>query len=308
MERHQHMTIHRTVLVTGAAGLIGNSVLEQLARRGDRVVAIDRNAGTHAEVTILDCDLRDTHRLHAIASSTSPDSIIHCGGHSGPMVARDNPYDLVSVNVIGTANMLELARIRKMRRFVYCSSASVYGPTISGPVQEDVVLHPSTVYGATKLAAEQIVLSYALEHGLDTAALRLAWVYGPNRTTACILRTMIADAQAGRPTRIGWGADFHRQYVHVNDAAAALIAALDAPSLKQRVYTITGGSYLTLSKIAELVTEALPVADIRLQTGPDPDDDVHHEFDISAARSELGYEPRISLHDGIIGMVQSAKN
>lgn len=307
MERHQHMTTHRTVLVTGAAGLIGNSVLEQLAGRDDRVVAIDRNAGTHAEVTILDCDLRDTHRLHAIASETSPDSIIHCGGHSGPMVARDNSYDLVSVNVIGTANMLELARIRKMRRFIYCSSASVYGSTTSRRVYEDVALHPSTVYGATKLAAEQIVLSYGREHGIDAAALRLAWVYGPNRTTACILRTMIADALAGRPTRIGWGADFYRQYVHANDAAAALIAALDAPSLKQRVYTITGGSYLTLGEIAELVTAALPGADIRLQTGPDPDDDVHHEFDISAARSELGYEPRISLQDGILGMVQLAK-
>lgn len=296
------MVTSEPVLVTGASGLVGKSVLELLATRGRQVVALDRSTASHAGIDIIDCDLRDVHRLHAIAARTAPGSIIHCGAHSGPMVARDNPADLVAVNVVGTTNMLEVARIRGMRRFVYCSSASVYGSTASGPVREDVPLHPSTVYGATKLAAEQIVLAYAKEHGVDAVSLRLAWVYGPNRTTACILRRMVADALAKRPTRIGWGADFHRQYVHASDAAAALLGALDARGLSQRAFTVTGGTFLTLGEIAELVREVMPGADIALAPGPDPDDDLHHEFDISAARRELGYEPRIALKSGIEDM------
>src|SRR5690606_27532373 len=143
---------------------------------------------------IVDCDLRDTHRLHQLAFGQDLDSIVHCGAHSGPMVARDNPYDLVAVNVVGTANVLEVARLQRVRRFVNCSSVSVYGSTSAGPVREDPALHPSTVYGATKLAAEHLATAYAREHGLDAVSLRLSWVYGPRRTTSCLLRRMIEDA------------------------------------------------------------------------------------------------------------------
>lgn len=291
----------KTVLVTGAGGLVGGAVVAQLAARGDAVVALDRFAGSVAGMPIVECDLRDIHRLHGIAQKA--DAIIHCGGYSGPMLGRENPHDMITVNVTGTANLLELARLIGMRRFVYCSSMSVYGSTATGPVDEHSYLEPATVYGATKLAAEQLVIAYARDHGLDTAALRLSWIYGPNRTTACILRRMIDDALSGRPTRQNWGADFPRQYIHAEDAARALVAALDAGCLKKRVYNITGASRVTLGELAALVRQSLPDADIVLDPGPAPDDDYHHEFDLSAARAELGFSPQIALGDGIAAMV-----
>jgi UDP-glucuronate 4-epimerase len=296
-----------TILVTGAAGLIGRSVAAQLRARGDQVVAIDRAASGSGETAVQDCDLRDVHRLHALAAATPLDAVIHCGAHSGPMVARDNPYDLVQVNVVGTANVLELARIAKLRRFVNCSSVSAVGDTGAGPVGEDVPLRPSTVYGATKLAAEKITTAYAQEHKLDTVSLRLSWVYGPNRTTTCILRQMVADALAGRPTRTPDSADAYRQYIHADDAAAALICALDAKRLPQRVYNVTGDDYRTMSEIAELVRRILPEADITLGPGPDPNDDTQQRFDISAARRDLGYAPRITLEQGIRAMADTLR-
>jgi nucleoside-diphosphate-sugar epimerase len=292
------MTSKSPILVTGAAGLIGNKVRQMLEERGDRVVAIDRLTGTGTFGPVTECDLGDIHRLHQLARD-GIEGVIHCGAHSGPMVARDNPISMVQVNIVGTANMLEVARVHGARRFVYCSSTSAYGPTPPPPVPEDVALRPSTVYGASKAAGEQLVATYASQYGLNGTSLRLSWVYGPRRTTDCMIRTMITDAQAGRPTRTPFGRHFPRQYIRVEDAAGALVTTFDKPSLPRRNYTVTGGSYKTLGEVADLVRELYPQADIELGEGFDPVDDIQYQFDISAAKRDLGYAPRYDLAAGI---------
>jgi UDP-glucuronate 4-epimerase len=284
-----------TILLTGAAGLIGRAVHRMLRERDDRVIAIDRNGGDG----IIVCDLTEVHRLHELGSTAT--AIIHCGAISGPMVARENPHLIVQSNVVGTANILELARVRRMRRVVACSSVSAYGNTPAGLdlVPEDVPLRPTSVYGASKAAGEHLLDGYALQHGIDGVSIRPAWVYGPGRTTECGIRTMILDAQAGRTTHFPFGRDFHRQYVHVDDVATALVLALGMEKLPRRSYTITGGSYITLAEVAQTVKRVLPQADITMGAGPDPIDDVQVRFDISAAARDLGYRPRITLKDGI---------
>lgn len=289
----------RTHFITGAAGLVGQAVAEKLVARGDRVIAIDKNSAVLSFGNVIACDLKDIHRLYALAGEGELDSVIHCGAYSGPMVARDNPYDLVAVNVMGTMNVLELARISRVRRFINCSSVSVYGSTAKGPVKESVHLAPSTVYGATKLAAEALVTAFASEHGVDAASFRLSWVYGPNRSTPCLLGRMLRDALLGKATELPWGSDFYRQYIHADDAADGLIAGLDAKALSSRVFNLTGANYQTLGETAALVQQVLSQAQISLGEGPDPGDDTQHEFDISTATEELGYRPSVSLERGI---------
>lgn len=287
------------ILVTGAAGLVGNAVRQRLERDGRTVVPIDRMEQTREGLPLIACDLNDIHRLHAIANAHQIDGIIHCGAHSGPMVARDNPYSMVQVNIVGTANMLEIARIHKVRRMLFCSSTSAYGNTPDGPVPEDVPLWPTSVYGGSKVASEQLVWTYWRQFGVDALALRLSWVYGPGRTTDCVIRTMIEDALAKRPTRMPFGRDFHRQFIHVEDAVSALLLALDAAVPPRRIYTVTGDTYVTLGDIGEIVKRVLPDADIALESGPDPVDEVHRRFDISAAKRDLGYAPQFDLESGI---------
>jgi len=284
-----------TILLTGAAGLIGRHLHRMLRERGDTVIAIDRQAAPD----VLPCDLSEVHRLYELAGNAT--AVLHCGAISGPMVARDNPYLIVESNIIGTANIVELARVKRMRRVVYCSSVSAFGSTPEGMdlVPEDVVLRPSSVYGASKVAGEALLEGYRQQHGVDSVALRPGWVYGPGRTTDCAIRTMIEDAQAGRPTHFPFGRDFYRQYVHVEDVCAAILLALDARTLHRRSYTITGGSYCTLSEVAEIVRKVFPNAVIEMGAGSDPVDDVQARFDISAAERDLGYRPRISLEEGI---------
>lgn len=284
------------VLVTGAAGLIGGAVGRALEARGDEVVAVDRSA---SEDRVHIADLGEVHRLYELTEGVT--AIVHCGAISGPMVAPHNPHLVVQSNIVGTANILELARVRKVRRVVFCSSVTAFGNTPKGLelVPEDVVLAPTSVYGASKVAGEELVNAYSLKHGIDGVSLRIGWVYGPGRTTDCAIRTMILDAQAGRKTRFPFGRDFYRQYVHIDDVSALLLAALDATGLRRRTFTATGGSYATLGEIAGVVKSVLPSADIEMAPGADPLDDVQARFDISAAERELGYRPRISLDSGI---------
>jgi nucleoside-diphosphate-sugar epimerase len=289
----------RIVLVTGAAGLIGHRVRTLLEERGDQVIAVDKWESTVEGRDVTECDLTDVHSLHRLTIRYRPDSIVHCGAISGPMVARDNPHSIFQNNLVGTANILELARVYQIRRVVFCSSVSAYGPTPRGPVAEDVPLNPSTVYGATKAAGEQLIAAYATQHKVDGVSIRLSWVYGPRRQTTCLIRTMLLGALQKRPTRVPSGADFYKQYLYVDDAASSLLLALDATGLQRRTYSVTGDSYLTLGQIADIIRKIIPGADIEVSPGPDPDDDVQEVFDISAARRDLGYAPQFSIEQGI---------
>jgi nucleoside-diphosphate-sugar epimerase len=289
----------KPVLVTGAAGLVGRQLVHRLKALGRPVLAVDRLASVTREgVQIQACDLGDIHGLHAVARD-GIDSIVHCGAFSGPMVARDTPYSMVQVNIVGTANMLELARVHAARRFVYCSSTSAYGVVETGPVSEDTLLRPGSLYGASKVSSEYITTAYAQQYGVSATSIRLSWVYGPGRTTDCVIRSMIEDALAGRPTRLAFGADFPRQFIHVEDAAEGLLKALDAPVLPRTTYNVTGDRHVTLEDVAQMVRRLFVHADIELQPGPDPVDEFQASFSIEAARRDLGYTPVISLEEGI---------
>jgi UDP-glucuronate 4-epimerase len=286
-------------LVTGASGFLGSAVCSLLASRGSPFVAIDRVRRENVEHEVEQCDIGDIHALHALASRRLISGIVHCGGLSGPMVGRDNPYAMVQVNIVGTANVLELARVHTIPRFVFCSSAGAYGNTIDPVVTEDSALHPTNLYGASKVAGEQLVCSYSRQYGVDGVSLRLCWVYGPHRSTDCVIRTMLESALRNEPVHIPFGRDFFRQFVHVLDAASALVAALEQPHLPRHAYNVTGGHYVTLEQVAEIIRAIFPNADIRLDLGPDPIDDIQQRFDISAAEEDLGFKPAVGLEEGI---------
>lgn len=186
-----------------------------------------------------------------------------------------------------------------MRRVIYTSPTAAYGNTPPGPVGENTELRPTGVYGASKASGEHLVHAYNIEHSLQGVSLRISRVYGPRRRTDCLIRKMIEDALNGRATRMSWGLGFCRQYVHVDDVASSIIAALDAPGFPQSAYNITGGTYLTIEQIADTLRTVLPQAEIHLTPGPDPLDTLQAEFDISAAKRDLGYTARFTLAQGI---------
>lgn len=289
------------ILVTGAAGLIGFTLASRLAAMGRPVIGtdslpLDEDGGFR----FMRADLSDVHRLHAIFAE-GIEGVAHCGAVSGPMLGRDNPRMVVESNVVGTANVLEAARIHRARRVVYCSSTSAYGDSMKGAsvLDESAPLAPSDIYGATKAAGDILTRAYAASAGVDAVVLRFCWVYGPRRRTDCVIRQMLKDAQGGRPSRLPYGGGFHRQYVYIEDVVDALVAALDAHGPSGRAYNITAGVRSSFEEIVAQVKALYPKAEIQLAPGPDPQDQIHARFSIEAAAKELGWAPRWPFEKGL---------
>ncbi|MEM7652688.1 MAG: NAD(P)-dependent oxidoreductase [Pseudomonadota bacterium] len=291
----------KPVVVTGAAGLLGFGVASRLAAEGRPVIGIDRvNPMLNPPFPFHRASVVEVHRLYALLSDGA-DGIIHCGGISGPMVSADDPYGIIHTNVMGTANMLEAARLLKLRRLVFLSSCRAYGHTPEGvdPVPESAALAATDTYGATKAACDRIVGAYAAQHGVDAVSLRIGTVYGPRRSTSCPIRQMIADGQAEIPTEFSVSGDNLWQFVHASDVVEALVLAYDAERFPLPAYNITGRSQITLSALSELVRDVVPGSRVRFGDGEDPERYLQATMGIAAVERDLSWKPRVALEEGI---------
>lgn len=286
------------VLVTGALGLVGSAVVSALKMTGAEVLGVDLAAD--AEKGVFACDLRDAERLKAVAASAELAAIVHCGAISGPTLHRDDPGYVVRTNIESTQNVLEIARSRRVPRFVFASSGSVYGRTPSDQVvTEERPLHPTSVYAATKGAAEALVEAYSSQYGISGVSLRIAAVYGPARRTPCAIREMIVAGLEQRPVILPFGRDQRYHYIHVEDVALSVVAATRAASVPRPSYSIAADQGVTFAQLAELVREIVPGPPIVVEAGEDPLSDPQGPYSLEAVRQDLGWEATIDLPTGI---------
>jgi UDP-glucose 4-epimerase len=309
-----------SVLVTGGRGYVGRYVVDALAARGERVVDYSRDQGPGARhelhVPVLG-ELADIPRLLAVLDEHAVERIVHTAGQSHPDVSLEMPLATVEANVIGTTCVLEAARLSGIRRVVVFSSECAYGdtPGAGGPgpaaaaggtppsVPESTPLHPRTPYGVTKAATEMLGHSYNESFGMDIMALRVAQVYGPGQVMAETVRDVIRAAVSGEAFRLPHGRDQKLQLVHVTDVMRAVVAACFADGHGQHVYNITGGIQPALGEVLELVAELVPGFESSVGPG-ELGGDRQGLFEIDAARRDLGYEPRVTLREGLRGYVE----
>lgn len=294
----------RSVLITGAAGLVGAAVGQALSARGVRVTGTDLHDPRSAAVEYRGGDLADKDFVLSLFRAHPFDAIVHCGGISGSMLARDDPEAIFRANIVGTFHLLEAARTHGPRRFVFCSSASVYGSSPAEPVVEETALHPISVYGASKVAGEAMIEAYVRMWGFDAVALRIFQVYGPGRTTDCQVRELLLGALQRQPVELGFHPETRRQYVHVDDVVDALLRALSGHARSRLTYNISGAESLRLDELSALVASVVGPVKVRYSpTGGSPRND-RGTIDISAARQDLGYEPRVGLREGVIAYAE----
>ncbi len=289
----------KSILISGACGLVGHPLSQLLTRRGERVIGLDP-ADPPAPVggmTHVRQGFGNFNMLLSLLKEHNVGKIVHAGGISGPMLSKDDPHHINRVNLVSTIDLAEAARQNGIERFVYCSSGSAYGVTPESLVTEDTPLRPTSVYGATKAASDLVLMAYRDEYDLDVIGLRYSSVYGPRRTTDCAIRKMIEDAMAKRPTKLDWGAGEFWPFVFVTDIVTATAAALDAPKTPQYAYNVAGPDMPAVQRIAELVYEAFPNADIEL--GSNPRHDKRGRFDLSAAARDLTWTPEWDIERGV---------
>lgn len=288
------------ILLTGAAGLIGMALRELLRSRGDHVVPIDITGFGRDDAELRRVPLDDRAALDELIRTEAIEAIVHCGAISGPMLARGQPLAIVGANIDATALLLDLARVHGLRRFVFCSSNSVYGDVGDAPITEATPLVPTSVYGASKVACEQLIQGFAAEYGLDGVSLRIARVYGPYRRANCHLGAMIHDTNAGRGTEIPCDPGFLYHYVYVGDVAEAIAVVLDAPALPHRLYNVGSGEALTMPRIVQAAAQVLPGLRATLIPGADDVPDRQAAFDVTRIADELGWRPRFPIAAGLL--------
>jgi nucleoside-diphosphate-sugar epimerase len=288
------------ILVTGLTGLIGGAVARRLADAGRTVVGMDRVAPPDARFPVMIHDLPDPQRWHEAIVRHRIRKVVHAGGISGPMLLQDAPGRLCDINIGGLLGLLEAARIHQLDRVVWFSSILAYGDRVDlSSVSEDAPLRPNTVYGATKASGEALLEAFHAEHGVDAVALRVASCYGPGRTTACLIRTLLENGLDRRTTIIRDVPERSRQHIFVDDVVDAVITALDVRTLARRAYNIGPGVAQSLEEIIAAVRSALPCVSVALGSDGLP----WNTFGlgplmIDAARRDLSFEPRISLTEG----------
>ncbi|BDA83600.1 UDP-glucose 4-epimerase [Aureimonas sp. SA4125] len=299
------------VLVTGAGGFLGAAVVRHLSEEGVTVIAADvaGYAGMPASTgsaPLEPCDVTDAAEVERLVGRSKISTLLHCGAVSGPMVLADQPARIVAINTMGTANVLEAARRAGVARVVLCSTIDVYGSRQSGMVLEDAPLDPDTVYGASKAAAEQILLAYRREHGLDAIALRLSWIYGPGRVTATALEQLLRDGLSGRAARVDAHPAERTQYLHLDDAVRSLVCAASVLKTERAVFNATAGPGSTFGAVAATVQAVLPALRVDLVGSP-PTGASIDGYDQTAAANDIGFVPRMSFEAGIRAYVEALR-
>lgn len=297
------------VLITGSSGLLGRELAARFAKERRTVVGLDiRSSGGIAGVEEVVGDVSDPHLLYRLFAANRFEGVVHCGGISGQMVAPNDPYLNCSVNVFGTMQLLEVARVNGVRRFVYSSSQGAYGTTSAKVIVEDTPMLPVTVYGATKAACDVLIRAYRVQHKLDAVSLRIGRVYGPGRRTGSLITTIVDAALQGQSLCLPASGGRRLQYVYEADIVSALALALDAPSLGQCSYNVSGPGSHSDEDIANLVKQLVPGADIAFNAVPlDDGSFLSAPLDYSAASRDFGYSPAFSLERGIGDFIERRK-
>jgi UDP-glucuronate 4-epimerase len=165
-------------------------------------------------------------------------------------------------------------------------------------IDEATPLRPTSVYGASKVACEQLLRGFAAEFGLSGVSLRIARVYGPYRRADCHIKNLILDAEKGQETTIPCDPAFIYHYVYADDVAGAIVTALEAEALPQFEYNVGSGEAVTMPRLIDQASGAIPGMRTRLVPGVDDVPDVQTTFDSAALDRDLGWSPRYNIVQG----------
>ncbi len=301
------------VLVTGVAGFIGSHVADRLVARGDEVVGLDNFdpfyaraikednlAALRPRIQFVEGDILDDALLDRVFSGQRFDAVVHLAALAGVRPSLAQPWRYQSVNVVGTARVVEAMSKHGVKRLVSASSSSVYGDNTTLPFREDQrVDDPASPYAASKRAGELLLLALHKVHGFDVANLRYFTVYGPRQRPEMAIAKFCRAVDAGDTITMFGDGSTSRDYTYIDDIAAGTVAALDRAPSGYRIYNLGNTHPITLAALIDKVGQAVGKTP-RVERLPDQPGDVAHTFaDVSAASRDFGYAPTTGIDEGL---------
>ncbi|MFE3327467.1 GDP-mannose 4,6-dehydratase [Streptomyces sp. NPDC059176] len=301
---------NRTVLVTGAEGFIGSTLVELLVEQGARVRAFvhykpyaERGHLAHlmGDVEMIAGDVRDAGRVMDAVSGC--DTVFHLAALIGIPYSYDSPGAYVQTNVNGTENVAEACRRHGVRRLVHTSTSEVYGTARTVPISEDHPLQPQSPYSASKIGADMMALSHGHAFELPVTVVRPFNTYGPRQSARAVIPTILAQLHAGaREIRLG-SLTPTRDFTYVTDTARGFMALADCDRALGQVVNLGTGQEISVGDLAVTLiaasgrTAEVVVEPTRLR--PKGSEVERLLSDNRRAREWAGWEPEVPLEEGL---------
>jgi nucleoside-diphosphate-sugar epimerase len=297
------------VLVTGGAGFIGSHLAERLLREGYGIRVLDNFSTGHRaniagfadDIELVEGDIQSYERAHTAVRGC--ELVVHEAALPSVPRSVQDPLTSNASNVIGTLNVLLAARDSDVRRVVYASSSSVYGATEALPKSEDLPVAPISPYAVAKLAGEGYCRSFWTVYGLETVALRYFNVFGerqdPLSQYAAVIPSFIgALLSSERPVIYGSG-EQTRDFTYVGNVVEGTMLALHAEGAPGKVFNIAAGEQTSVGRLLEELQSITGRQEQPRYEPARPGEPTHSQADISRAERELGYQPTVTLSEGL---------
>jgi UDP-glucose 4-epimerase len=297
------------VLVTGGAGFIGSHLATRLVELGHRLRVLDNFTTGHPDnlahlggrFELIEADLRDAQACFRACMGV--EYVFHQAALGSVPKSVDEPQPSHDVNVNGTFNLLRAAVERRVRRFIYAGSSSVYGDTEVSPKVESLKPSPLSPYAVQKLAGEEYARAFFVCYGLETVTLRYFNVFGPRQDpksqyAAAIPAFACAVLRGESPTVYGDG-EQSRDFTYIDNVIDGNILAMNAPRTRGEVVNVACGGAITVNQVIAAINRVLGTNVRPKHVAPRPGDVRHSCADIRLAKSLLAFEPKVSFEDGL---------
>ena len=292
------------VLVTGAAGFIARHLIPALVGAGYEVIALDKEATSGFRVisddkphfTYLCWDICNQSDMELLGRELEIDAVIHLAALAAPRVAETIPAETFRINVLGTYNVLKIAREAGAKRIVFPSTAHVYGISPKYlPTDENAPLALQSTYTVSKILGEQLCALFYLNYNLSFVVLRMFNGYGPGQSSDYFIPSIINQALKGDV--VVHGKEITKDFVYVEDIVEAMMRALSSNYVG--VLNIGTGIQTSLGFVAEFIATHF---NRKLEFAGEPDDKgpTRMQCDYSRAQATLGWSPQTSLTDGLV--------
>jgi len=299
----------KTFLVTGGAGFIGSHIAHRLLREGATVRVVD-NLSTGKKERLRDVErciefIEDdiTDRRVCDRAVQGVEYVLHQAAVPSVYRSIQDPVETNRANVIGTLNLLESCRQHGVRRFVYAASSSAYGDTEVLPKKEDMTPNPLSPYALQKFVGERYCKLYDDLYGLETVSLRYFNVFGPSQDPwseySAVIPKFATRLQSGQSLVVYGDGEQSRDFTYIDNVVEANILAIKARRTHGAVINIGCGESLTLNRLIQLLEEILRVEAVVDHEPPRRGDVRHSLADISLARDVLGYQPKVTVLEGL---------